>query len=148
MTYPMDWKQRWGCIRIPFTYPDCGSTSYTFFWPWLRTVRQRSCCWRRSPSLAGFGFVCFLLWGFVELSGVSVNIFAVNADWRAHFAAATPEGQGQLRVLLLGFDAVWDALFFLLLTGFLLGTTCFGLAALAGTGLERWVGIMFLWRRL
>ena len=100
--------------------------------------------WRRSPSLAGFGFVCFLLWGFVELSGVSVNIFAVNADWRAHFALATPEGQGQLRVLLLGFDAVWDALFFLLLTGFLLGTSCFGLAALAGTGLERWVGVMFL----
>ena len=49
-----------------------------------------------------------------------------------------------MRVLLLGFDAVWDALFFLLLTGFLLGTSCFGLAALAGTGLERWVGVLFL----
>jgi hypothetical protein len=100
--------------------------------------------WRRSPILAGFGLICFLLWGFVELVGVSTNIFAVNFAWRAQFASAPPEVQAQLKVLLLGFPAVWDALFFVLLSGFLVGTFCFGVAATAGNGLERWVGVLFL----
>lgn len=100
--------------------------------------------WRRSPALAGFGFLWFLLWGFVELIGVTTNLFAVNRLWRAQYAASTPEVQEQLRALLLGFEGVWDALFFLLLVGFLLGTTFYGVAALRGAGLERWVGYLFL----
>ena len=100
--------------------------------------------WRRSPVLAGFGLICFLLWGFAELIGVSTNLFAVNYAWRAQFASAPPELQAQLKVLLLGFPVVWDALFFLLLCGFLVGTFCFGWAATAGKGLERWVGVLFL----
>lgn len=100
--------------------------------------------WKRSPALAGFGFLWFLLWGFVELIGVTANIFAVNGIWRAQFSTSTPEVQDQLRALLLGFQGVWDALFFLLLACFLLGTTLFGVAASRGTGLERWVGYLFL----
>ena len=100
--------------------------------------------WRRSAALAGFGFLWFLLWGFVELIGVTTNIFAVNRTWRAQFATTAPEVQEQLRALILGFQGVWDALFFLLLVGFLLGTTFFGAAAVRGTGLERWVGYLFL----
>lgn len=100
--------------------------------------------WRRSPTLAGFGLICFLLWGFIELVGVSTNIFAVNFSWRAQFASASPEVQAQLKVLLLGFPAVWDALFFVLLTGFLVGTFCFGVVAISGRGLEWWVGVFFL----
>jgi hypothetical protein len=100
--------------------------------------------WRRSPGLAGYGLISFLLWGFVELVGVAINIFAVNATWRAQFSTATPEVQERLRVLLLGFPSIWDAMFFVLLVGFLFGTTCCGLAALPGKGLERWVGILFL----
>ena len=99
---------------------------------------------RRSACLASFGFICFCLWGFVELIGVTISIFAVNAIWRAEFSGATPDVQGHYRVLLLGFDGVWDALFFLLLVGFLFGTTCFGLAALKGRGLERLLGVLFL----
>ena len=100
--------------------------------------------WKRSPALAGFGFVCFLLWGFTELIGVSINLFAVNFTWRAQFQSATPEVQEQLRVLLTWFPAMWDALFFVLVNGFLAATTCYGLAALPGKGLERWSGALFL----
>lgn len=100
--------------------------------------------WRRSPALAGFGLICFLLWGFVELIGVATNLFAVNFTWRAQYPLSSAEVQAQLKVLLLGFPAVWDALFFVLLCGFLLGTLCFGAAAVAGRGLERWVGVLFL----
>lgn len=100
--------------------------------------------WRRSPLLVGLGFVWFVLWGLTELIGVSTNLFAVNATWRAGFDSASPAVQDQLRVLLLGFAGVWDALFFLLLVCFTLGSLAFGLAAWPGAGLERVVGVLFL----
>jgi hypothetical protein len=100
--------------------------------------------WRRSRALAGFGLLCFMLWGFVELIGVATNIFAVNFTRRAQYASSTPEVRQQLEVLLLGFPAVWDALFFVLLSGFFFGTFCFGFAAALGSGLERLVGVLFL----
>lgn len=100
--------------------------------------------WSRTPILVGLGFVWFLLWGFAEVLGVSVNLIAVNGTWRAQFAAATPEVQAQLRTLLLGYRAVWDAFFFALLVGFLLGTLCYGLALWRGGGLERALSLAFL----
>jgi hypothetical protein len=101
--------------------------------------------WRRySPALAGMGLLWFVLWGFTELLGVTTNIFAVNGSWRAQFAQATPDVQNQLRVLIIGFQGVWNALFFLLLIAFLLGTLFFGLAAIRGQRLERWLGWLFL----
>jgi hypothetical protein len=98
----------------------------------------------RSTALAGFGFLWFCLWGFTELLGVTMNIFAVNATWRSQFAAATPEVQEVLRTNLLGFAALWDAMFFLLLVAFLLGCLCYGFAAARAKGVERLVGILFL----
>lgn len=100
--------------------------------------------WRRTPALAGLGFVWMLMWGMAELLGVSVNLFAVNATWRAQFAASTPAVQEHLRVLLMGFQGVWDAVFFLLLVCFLLGSLCYGLALAGQRGMERALGWLFL----
>ncbi len=99
---------------------------------------------RRSPALAGLGFVWMLMWAMAELLGVSVNLFAVNATWRAGFAASTPAVQDQLRVLLMGFQGVWDGVFFLLLVCFLLGSLCYGLALAQHKGVERALGALFL----
>ena len=99
---------------------------------------------RLAPTLATFGYLWFVVWGFTELLGVTVNLFAVNRIWRAEFAGATPEEKVILRANLLGFDAVWDAMFFLLLVAFLLGSACFAAAALRGDGLTRLVGALFL----
>lgn len=100
--------------------------------------------WRHSPALAALGFLWFILWGFTELLGVSISIFAVNATWRAQFASATPEVEAQLRTHLQGFEGMWDALFFLLLVAFLLGSLAYGAAAVRGRGIERGVGWLFL----
>lgn len=82
---------------------------------------------RRAPARASLGFLWFVLWGFTELLGVTVQIFATR---RAHIA---------------GFREVWDALFFLLLVAFLLGSLCYGLAALRGGGrLSGAVGVLIL----
>ncbi len=98
----------------------------------------------RSPALAGLGFLWFVMWGFTELIGVATNIFAVNGTWRAQFTQSAPEVQDRFQTLILGFQGVWDALFFLLLAAFLLGSLFYGLAAWHGRGLERWIGGLFL----
>ena len=99
---------------------------------------------RVAPALAGFGFLWFVLWGFTELLGVTVNIFAVNRTWRPAFVAASPEARASIRTNIEGFAAVWDAMFFLLLVAFLLATFCYGLAALRADTLGKWVGVLFL----
>jgi hypothetical protein len=100
--------------------------------------------WPRSRMLSALGFLWFVLWGFTELLGVTVNIWAVNRTWRAGWEAADAGGREILRANLSGFDAVWDAMFFLLLVAFLLGTLCLGGAAVRGAGLERAVGVLLL----
>lgn len=100
--------------------------------------------YRLAPALASFGYLWFVPWGFTELLGVTVNIFAVNRTWRPAFAGASPELQASIRTNIAGFAAVWDAMFFLLLVAFLLGTACFGLAALRDDTLGKWVGVLFL----
>ncbi len=100
--------------------------------------------WQRSRGLALAGFMWFLLWGFTELLGVSVLIFAVNNTWRR----AYPQADEEMRTTLQqNIDLVmqwWDALFFLLLVFFLLGTLFYGLGTWRGKGLEKMISILFL----
>ena len=49
---------------------------------------------KHSPALSAVGFLSFLFWGFVELLGVSILIFAINQTWRAQYAGADPVSQG------------------------------------------------------
>ena len=107
----------------------------------------------RSRMLSALGFLWFVLWGFTEIIGVSIQIWAVNRTWRAGWASADAATREILKANLTGFAAIWDAMFFVLLVAFLLGTLCLGLAAVSrgpgsaaprGSGLERAVGWMLL----
>lgn len=100
--------------------------------------------WHRHRALPGLGLLWFVLWGFTELLGVSINIWAVNRSWRAGFATADADTREIFRANLLGVSAIWDAMFFLLLVAFLLGTLFLGLAAARGRGLEKLVGVFLL----
>lgn len=100
--------------------------------------------WSRNRFLASCGLLWFLLWGFSEIVGVSINIWAVNRTWRAQYATADPATQEILKTNLTGFAAVWDGIFFVILISFLLGTLFLGLAAIRRAGLERWLGILLL----
>ena len=100
--------------------------------------------WHRSRFLAGSGFLWFTLWAFTETIGVSINIWAVNRAWRSRFASADAEARAALETNLTGFAEVWDAMFFVILISFLLGTIFLGLAAVGGAGLERAVGVLLL----
>jgi hypothetical protein len=100
--------------------------------------------WYRNRFLASSSLLWFLLWGFTEIVGVSINIWAVNRTWRAQYATADPTTQEILKANLTGFAAIWDAIFFVILISFLLGTLFLGLAAIGGAGLDRWLGILLL----
>jgi hypothetical protein len=65
--------------------------------------------WYRQRTLAVLGLLSFILWGFTELLGVTINIWAVNHTWRAGFAAADPSTREIFRANLEGFAAIWDA---------------------------------------
>ena len=113
----------------------------------LALVAYGAAAWllsRSAPGLAGAGFLWFVFWGFTELLGITTIIFAVNRTWRPRFATASAEAKAVLRMQIDGVYAVWDAIFFLLLVAFLLGSLCYGLAGIRRTGLTRWIGVLFL----
>ncbi len=99
---------------------------------------------RRAPGWTAAGLAAFAIWAVVELVGIAVSIFAVNGSWRARYRGADVLEQASLRLLLDGWDAVWDAMFFVLLIAFLIGSLCYGLAAIRGTGFERLLGALLL----
>jgi hypothetical protein len=100
--------------------------------------------WHRYRTLAALGLLWFILWGFTELLGVSINIWAVNIVVACWFRRGRCRQSGNPPSKPAGFSAIWDAMFFLLLVAFFLGTMHFGLATVRGRGLERLVGILLL----
>ncbi|MEM1340012.1 MAG: hypothetical protein AAGF96_19795 [Bacteroidota bacterium] len=97
----------------------------------------------REPAKVCLGMLWFLIWGIVEMMGVSGIIFAVNRNWRAKFQRADTIGKEMLQSSISEYFAIWDGMFFVLLISFLLGTTFFGWATWKGNGLERWLSYFF-----
>ena len=100
--------------------------------------------WQRSRGLALAGFLWFVLWGFTELLGISVLIFAVNYTWRKAYPNADEAVQALLQQNIDLFMQWWDALFFVLLVFFFLGTLFYGLGTWQGKGLEKVISVLFL----
>jgi len=98
----------------------------------------------RSIGWAFWSLSQFFIWGFTELLGVSVTIWAVNRSWRAHYLDADTARRNILRTLLEGWPQVWDGMFFVLLVAFLLGSLSLGLLAIKGRGLERATSVLLL----
>ena len=99
---------------------------------------------QRSLGLALAGFLWFLLWGFTELLGVSVLIFAVNNTLRKSYVDADEATRAFLQRDIDLFIQWWDALFFLILVCFLLGTLFYGVGTWKGRRIEKVVSLFFL----
>ncbi|WP_299321386.1 hypothetical protein [Parasphingopyxis sp.] len=90
-----------------------------------------------SPQARGWalgGLVFFVIWGVVEMAGVAINIFALNGTLRPAYLAAEPDSAAILAANITALTAVWNALFFVILIGFLFGTLLQGIALLADAG--------------
>jgi hypothetical protein len=104
---------------------------------------------RTEAGWLGLGLGGFWIFGLAELFRVSVTLNTVNA-WRFRYLSeADPTVQEFLRQSLLSWSQVNDALFFLLVLGFLIGNLFYAIALRRGVGLEKWVSILlFLWAGL
>ncbi len=99
---------------------------------------------RESAGAVTTGFLFFGFWGFAEALQQALSLVALNLNWREGYArAADPVTREMFRTHLLGFEAVWDSLYLLLLTGFAVAHLLYGFATWSGSGLERVVSCGF-----
>ncbi len=98
----------------------------------------------RAPVAAAIGLSAFFIWCIAEAIGVSINIWAVNETWRAGYSAASVEDQQLLRASLHTFSGIWNGIFFVILTTFLIGTLSYGVGLMAGGLFDKGLGVLFL----
>ena len=97
-----------------------------------------------AAGAASTGFLFFMVWGFTEALQQALSLVALNFTWRAGYAESTDEAlRTMLQTQITGFAGLWDALFFLLLVGFMLGNLLYGIALWKGTGLEKVLSWLF-----
>ncbi|HET8623630.1 MAG TPA: hypothetical protein VFM14_08710 [Gemmatimonadales bacterium] len=98
----------------------------------------------RAPGVAGFGFVCFMLWAFLEAAQQGLTLVAFDRIWRPAFYAADAAGRAAIASHVAVYDALWDSLFFVLVIGFALGSVLYGSILIRTAGLGRAVGWLYL----
>jgi hypothetical protein len=98
----------------------------------------------RSSGAAAFGFLCFMLWAFVEAIQQGLTLVAFDRIWRPAFLTGTPEQRETIAVQVATYDVLWDSLFFVLVLGFALGSLLYGSVLVRGAGLQRIVGALYL----
>lgn len=98
----------------------------------------------RAPLAAAVGIAAFAFWCLAEALGISITIWAVNDTWRAGYSAADPDTQAIIRTSLHTYSGIWDGVFFVILTTFLIGTLCYGAALASGGPAEKLLAVLFL----
>jgi hypothetical protein len=96
---------------------------------------------------AGFALLGILfigVWAFAEALQQALTIVALNWTWRGTYLAADAATQTLYRSHMDLFAGLWDGLYFLLLSGFILGSFFFAIALLPQRGFDRLIGAFFL----
>ena len=105
--------------------------------------------YKTAAGWIGLGLGGYWIFGLAEFFRVS---FALNAitPWRARLLnEPNSEIRELLKENLLSWPQINDALFFLLVFGFLLGNICYGVATFRSSGLEKWISnLLFVWAGL
>lgn len=97
---------------------------------------------REAPSLVIPGLVAFLLWGATEAGQQALTLFAFN-PWRLAWLAGDPVVRATMEARTAVYDGVWNAMFFLLIVGFLIANSLYALALWRRPGLSRLVGALY-----
>ncbi|MFN0152389.1 MAG: hypothetical protein ACKVU1_16920 [bacterium] len=98
---------------------------------------------RVASGAIAVGFLGFLLWAFTE-AAQQVLTLVVFGRWARAFLSADAAAQDVLRTQIATYDAVWDAMFLLLLIGFLIGNVLYGIAMIKRARFDRVLGMFFL----
>ena len=89
------------------------------------------------------GFLGFLLWAFTEAGQQALTLTTFDR-WRRAYPAADEALKAQLRSQITVYDGLWDAMYVLLLLGFLAGNVFLAVAVWKSRGLGRAVGVFYL----
>lgn len=98
--------------------------------------------WRRAASFVLPGFLGFLLWAFTEAGQQTLTLTVFHRLAR-NWPQADAPAREILRAQIGSYDALWDAMFLLLLLGFLIGNVLYGIACLRDRGLTRTLGLFY-----
>jgi hypothetical protein len=96
-----------------------------------------------APVAALIGMLGFILWAFTEAGQQTLTLFAFD-QWRLAYSSADELTRAQIRTNTAVYDGLWDAMYFLLLIGFAIGSLCFGVALAKGRGFTRVIGYFSL----
>ena len=102
--------------------------------------------YKTAAGWIGLGFGGYWIFSLAEFFRVSFVLNAVNG-WRSRFLTETdPHTREFLKENLMSWPQINDALFFLLVVGFLMGNLFYAIATRKGIGIEKWVSnLLFLW---
>lgn len=99
----------------------------------------------KNPALVSIGLFYLLLWAVTEITQQAYIIDGLNQFWRPAYLNADTETQKQTYdTIITGFKGTYDSMYFVLLFGFGIGTTLFGLAFLSATLFEKTIGATFI----
>jgi len=102
-------------------------------------VRQRY----RAAGAATVGLLGILLWGGTEAAQQALTKVALDRTWRAAWLTADEVERTLIRSQVATYDAIWDAMYFLIIIAFLIGNVFLALAMRGERGLGRWVSIAY-----
>jgi hypothetical protein len=97
---------------------------------------------REAASLVIPGLLAFCLWGATEAGQQALTIFAFN-PWRFAWLAGDPVVRATMEARAALYDGLWNAMYFLLLVGFLIANALYAAAMCRRPGLSRNVGILY-----
>lgn len=97
---------------------------------------------REAASLVIPGLLAFLLWGATEAGQQALTLFAFN-PWRLAWLAGDPAVRATMEVRTAMYDGVWNAMYFLLITGFFIANSLYAVALWRRRGFSRVVGALY-----
>lgn len=99
---------------------------------------------RTDAGFALFGILALGVWAYTEALQQALTLVAVGWNWLPEWPAADAAGRAAIEERTALFMGLWDGLYFLLLTGFLIGNLCLGLALRRAAGFDRLIGWLLL----
>ncbi len=114
--------------------------------PFLTGTAGLAMCLRiraTASATALVGAAGFAIWAFTEALQQCFTLFAFD-QWRLAYTAGDAAIRAQMPTLTVLYDEVWDALYVLLLIGFMIGNGALGAAFVRGRGLTRAIGVFFI----
>ena len=112
--------------------------------PFLTGTAGLALCLRirtTATAAALVGAIGFSIWAFTEALQQCFTLFAFD-QWRIAYVAGDEAIRAQMTTLTTLYDEVWDALYVLLLIGFIIGNSALASVFLRGRGLTRVIGAL------